>query len=393
MIAPSDLQRLDQKFNRLFFAPWHRSDAPLPEGGVALERFKRYRADPGYGENKLKHGRDWMENLEANADLEKFPNARIKGITIGNTDIRELPTSKPHFNFDPPSEGYPFDNLQYSAIAANTPVFVSHISRDKAWVLIYSHYGTGWVSATEVAFMEGDLTSSWEGPPLISVIKDDSPIFDQAGIFRFEANVGWMFPRVGENGETYEILVAVPDENRKAIMRKAFLPKKQSAMKPIPPTPFRAAALIQELLHKPYGWGGIHGNRDCSATLKDFFAPFGAWLPRDSKDQTHEGKFINLKSLPPGDKEKAILKDGVPFLTLIDLKGHVMLYIGRHEGKAVVFHNIWGVRAKAPQGNEGKVIIGRSILSTLHSGIGLPPAGEGLLDRVVGMTLLVPPGN
>ena len=394
LISPADQRGLDKKFNQSFFAPWHREGTRL-EKEEALARFKRYSENLGYGENKQKHAKEWVETLARNANLETYPNAGFAAITIANTDLRELPTHRPHFSsFTRAGEGYPFDNLQYSAIAANTPIFVSHLSRDRDWALAVSHDGTGWVPAVDIVSIDQNFVITWENAPLIAITKDEVPLSDQDGVFRFKASIGSLFPKVGEDAEPFQILIAVADENRKGLIKKVSLSKKQGVIKPYRLSSSNLAALANDLLHKPYGWGGIYGNRDCSATLKDLFAPFGIWLPRDSKDQAAQGTFVSLKGLPPKEKEKTILRDGIPFLTLIWMKGHIMLYIGNYRGKAVVFHNLWGVRTKDPRGRDGRKVIGQSVISTLYLGMDLPDADRSygdLLNRVEGMTFLVPP--
>ncbi len=386
-------REMDARFNRSFFAPWH-PEGDRPEKEEALARVKRYSENLGYGENRKKHTKEWIEILARNANLETYPNAGFAAITIANTDLRELPTHKPHFSsFSRAGEGYPFDNLQYSAIAANTPIFVPHLARDKAWALATSHYGTGWVPVGDIASVDQNFITTWEKAPLIAVTKDEVPLLDQDGVFRFKASLGWLFPKIGDEGEHYQILIAAADENRKGLIKRASLSKKQAVIKPYRLTPANLATLGNDLLHKPYGWGGLYGNRDCSATVKDLFAPFGIWLPRDSKDQAAQGTFVSLKALAVKEKEKVILRDGVPFLTLIWMKGHIMLYVGSYQGKAVVFHNIWGVRTQDRQGREGRKIIGQTVISTLYLG-DLPEADRSqgdLLNRVEGMTFLVPP--
>jgi cell wall-associated NlpC family hydrolase len=387
-------REMNARFNQYLFAPWHR-EADRSEKEEAIARVKRYSENLGYGENKQKHARKWVEILARNANLETYPNTGFGAITVANTDLRELPTHRPHFSsFTRAGEGYPFDNLQYSAIAANTPIFVSHLSRDRAWALVVSHDGTGWVPAVDIASIDQNFVVTWENAPLIAITKDEVPLSGQDGVFRFKASFGWLFPKVGEDDENYQILIAVADENRKALIKKVSLSKKQGVIKPDRLSSSNLATLGNELLHKPYGWGGIYGNRDCSTTLKDLFAPFGIWLPRDSKDQAAQGTFVSLKGLLPNEKEKIILRDGIPFLTLIWMKGHIMLYIGNYRGKAVVFHNLWGVRTKDHQGREGRKVIGQSVISTLYLGMDLPDADRSygdLLNRVEGMTFLVPP--
>jgi hypothetical protein len=130
---------------------------------------------------------------------------------------------------------------------------------------------------------------------------------------------------------------------------------------------------------------------------KDLFAPFGLWLPRHSADQAKEGgTFIDLQQLSPKEKERMILKQGIPYLTLIWRRGHIMLYIGSYRGSILVFHNMWGARTKDFLGRETKKIVGHAAITTLHPGIEFSDGdnpGMGYLDGILGMTLLVKPEN
>ena len=86
-----------------------------------------------------------------------------------------------------------------------------------------------------------------------------------------------------------------------------------------------------------------------------------------------------------------ILDKGVPFLTVIWMPGHIMLYVGTHQGKPLVFHNTWGLRTQSASGGESRLIIGKAVITTLEPGQELPdlarPKGN-LLYRIEAMTLL-----
>jgi len=160
-------------------------------------------------------------------------------------------------------------------------------------------------------------------------------------------------------------------------------------------TPEHLAALANEFVGEPYGWGGQHGRRDCSSMIRDLFAPFGIWLPRHSADQALEGGwFVDLAGKSREEKENAIVTRGVPYLTLLWLKGHIMLYVGAPEGRPLVFHNFWSVRTTNLLGIRGKKIVGQTAITTLHPGWEFQPPGSSdgnLLDALQGMTFLVAP--
>jgi hypothetical protein len=70
-----------------------------------------------------------------------------------------------------------------------------------------------------------------------------------------------------------------------------------------------------------------------------------------------------------------------------------MLYIGQHSGRALIFHNIWGIKTKDLMGNEGRKIIGQAVITTLRPGDELKcidPEGGALLKAITAMNILVP---
>jgi len=125
---------------------------------------------------------------------------------------------------------------------------------------------------------------------------------------------------------------------------------------------------------------------------RDFLSPFGIWIPRNSAAQKSFGEYVSLKDLTPKEKEAMILKNGIAFLSLIYLKGHIILYAGEFEGKALIMQNIWGVRTME-DGKEGRNVIGKAIISDLYVGANQPNVPENglLINRVEG--IMVKPAN
>jgi hypothetical protein len=391
-LDPAAQQALNEHYNQVFFAPWHR-DQPAYGKEEMLQRLEKFRGNLGYGENRQPHTRQWLEQLEQDMVLQRYPNAGFAAITSAGTDLRELPTLKPHFNaFDVPGEGYPFDNFQYSAIPANTPVFVSHLTANRSWALVESHYGLGWLRSGDVASVQDDFMRSWEVGRYVTLTKDDWPLYDDRGRFLFRVPVGLMLPIADETTDGYRVLVGVADENRSARLREISLPREAVARKPLTLTPANIARIANQFMNQPYGWGGLYGNRDCSATLKDLFAPFGLWLPRNSFHQVHSaGIFLPLYQLSPAAKTQTILAEGVPFLTLLWAKGHIALYLGNYCGQPVVFHNLWGIRTMDWRGQAGRKVIGHAAITTLHPGAELCNVDRvhgDLLTRIEGMAIL-----
>ena len=395
-LLSADLQADRQRqYNRLFFQPWHQ--------GHTL--FTREDAE-GFFQNYLKKGENgktaprpkkaFLKALAKNARLTNYPNADLRAITIGHTDMRGLPTSRP---FHSSKNGRPhrtpsFDRLQVSAIPPNTPVYIVHWSRDKKWCLAETGFAFGWIAARKLAFVNDSFIKTWETGSYVSFIHDGFPIGKKKHPF-FESSLGSLFPKVGENEETLDIFVAVMGKNRRAVMKKWTVPKTVAATSPLALNRQNMAELANELMDNPYGWGGKDRLRDCSSMIRDLYAPFGLWLPRHSADQaTQGGLYIDLSGKNREEKQAMIIAQGAPYLTLLWLKGHIMIYIGTRNGAPLVFHNFWSVRTTDDEGRSWKKIVGRTAITTLHPGREFQPSGSrqgDMLGAIQGMTLLTLP--
>ncbi len=381
-------------YNIIYFSVWHQREPFYAKSNAVNIDSRRFAANFGFGENKRKHTGEWYNKLVQNAALDNYPNARYPAITIRNTSLRSLPTQQPHFSSpDGDSNGWPFDNLQRSAVAANTPIFVCHLSADKAWALVEICFTFGWMPVSDFGRVDSNFIKKWESGRYAVITRDQTAIFYKNGQFGLKSSLGYLFPLVEETPEKMEILVATMSIfSDYAVIKKSYVSRDAAVVAPLRLTSLNAVKIANEMIGEPYGWGGLYGNRDCSAMTKDFFAVFGIWLPRNSEDQVKEtGSYVNLSGMTPEQKEKIILEKGIPYLTLLWRKGHIMLYIGAKDGQALIFHNIWGVKTKDLRGREGRKIIGQAVITTLRPGRELrnfdAEAGD-LLTNISGMSIL-----
>ena len=390
---PEPVQKAQERLyiSRYFF-PWHPDRYPPPQD-TFTKPFLQFMENPGYGENGQKRNVSWFEELRKNAALENYPNMAATAISLTTTNLRFVPTDKPRFNTP---DGYPFDRFQISSILPNTPLRVIHVSSDRAWFLVEAPYAHGWIASRDMAFVDGAFIRTWESGKYAVIIQDKTPVYDQHANFLFHAPIGSVFPITEETNARFRVLAAVADINKQGAAVPAYLSKRAAAVRPLPLTGRNMIQIANELINEPYGWGGLYQNRDCSAMLKDFFAPFGIWLPRYSGDQAREvGLFTDLSALSRQEKEKKILEEGVPYLTLLLMRGHIMLYMGVHNGKPLVFHNVWRVTVKNKWGSEPqRVNIGYAAITTLYPQTTedrYGPYGDDLIDKLIGMTLVVHP--
>jgi hypothetical protein len=126
--------------------------------------------------------------------------------------------------------------------------------------------------------------------------------------------------------------------------------------------------------------------------VRDLFTPFGIWLGRNSSEQGQKGgAFYDLRDKTVAEKEQEILAKGIPFVTLIWLKGHIGLYLGVAPGSTepLLLHNIWGIRTADNEEKAGREIIGRLVITSLRPGEERPDVRkDDFYSRVQGLAIL-----
>lgn len=311
---------------------------------------------------------DFFESIKENSNLEAFSSINKKGISLKLLNVRALPTEKPIF-LDPSKagEGYPFDYLQNTSLAPNKPLLVSHYSKDKKWAFIECSFGFGWVKAKDIVMIEPKYTSLWQKAEQIFFIKDNQAIYDQNNNYLFDSRIGMVLPLIDEDAQSYTVLTISKTENNTPLFLRSKISKSIAHKGILHFNTQNVMELMQELEQGKYGWGGIYGQRDCSSTLRDFYIPFGFWLPRNSSVQSDIGTVLDLKELSNEDKIALIKQQAVPFKTLIYKRGHIALYVGRYNGEVIIFQNVWGVKTKKDE-VEGRFLIAKPVFSTLEVG-------------------------
>tara|TARA_B100000427_G_scaffold177365_1_gene147521 strand:+ start:3033 stop:4373 length:1341 start_codon:yes stop_codon:yes gene_type:complete len=392
LIIPKEYHRtLEKKYREKFLSPWNSKKASISKNTVK-KQFNKLQHKDTVGENKKKISESWTQKLKRNANLDKYPNYTKRGITIANTNLRLLPTHKPIFKeFSDNSNGYPFDNNQNSKLPANTPILITHITADNAWVLVETPFAFGWVPIRDIAYTGKKFMRAFKNhKKYIAITKDDFGIKTKTGTYLYQGFIGMTFPITQKTKQSFEIIVARASSTRWAYIDKARIPIPSAKRKPFALTNKNIGLICENLINQPYGWGELYYNRDCSAMIRDLFAPFSIWLPRNSQAQAkHGGLFIDISQMEEEQKEEFIIENGIPYLTLLWFPGHIMLYIGEKENKSLIFHNIWGLRTKDKLKRK---IIGKAVITSLKPGEELPNVDDSynFLKRLKGMTLLIP---
>lgn len=293
-----------------------------------------------------------VDKIIQNTNFENFNKINRYAITTKTAQVRNLPTNKPFFkNPKFGGEGFPFDYMQNTLLHVNTPLFISHLSSDGAWAFVQSPVSIGWIRLEDIKFIDAKQRYEFMKSPKIVITKDNIPLYDAKQNYKLHVKLGAIFPKDSEDDDFY-------------YSHELSIPKEYAKDFPLDFNKQNILYISHELLGEEYGWGGYYKSRDCSSMSKDYFSIFGVWLPRNSYYQGLLGQTIDLKDLGDKEKENMIKKYAIPFVSLIYLPGHIMLYAGTINDKAMVMHDTWGVKTK----DDDRLIIGKTIISDLYLG-------------------------
>ena len=351
----------DEIYNEKFFSPWMQSSVELTDEERTWQ-FK-YAKEKTYRSNGKPIPKSWYKTQIKNSNFKEADSLSRPAITLRHTDLRLFPSSRGIY-YDPhkTGEGFPFDYSQNSSLHINTPLMVSHYSLDKKWVYVQSSFASGWVKTKDIAFVDADFQEKFQNGDYAITVKDNLNLSDEQGLISL-VKMGSIFPI---DPTTKKYLIAKKDTKGFAKLEKVTVNDVDIiAHKPIKFNPYNLAYISKQLVGEPYGWGEKEKCRDCSALTRDFFAPFGVYLDRNSRKQAQQGKtYLSLEGLDAKTKKETIINSAKPFRSLLAVPGHIMLYLGERDGEPIILHNYWGVRLK----DGTKRVMGRAIITTTQPG-------------------------
>lgn len=370
LLSAQRQDELSRAFINTLFGPWQMHKSSIRKGEVA-SFFSRAR---GYKDASRVWSQAEWDAMRSNANLASYPNRNISAITLRNTDLRELPTHEHRFSEPTPNvKDNPFDYIQYALLPIGTPLLVVHTSLDGRWHYVECPIAGGWVDAADLAFVDEEFKSLWREGQYAALVKDNVNLPGTgAKGGDSKAGIGAVLPAArGWLNSSPKVLVPVKGRNGMADSAEVDLPQGSAAIMPLPLTPGNVAQIGNQLMGQPYGWGGMMGLRDCSAMTRDIMTPFGIWLPRNSAPQARRGAVISLAGKSAQEKAATILHSGVPFLSLVGMKGHITLYVGEWKGKPAIFHNAWGLRVIKDGNDDERFVIGRAVVTSISPGMEL----------------------
>jgi len=328
-----------ESFFKAYYRVWHEEfkvDLQEIEEKILWVKGRKW-----VDENLFAHGEAFYESLEEGIEWKSFEQKGKNAVVTRNSNLRILPTIKPLFEN---AHDYPFDMLQESMIVLGTPFKILGRTKNGRWSYgVTSSHNFAWIETVDIGCVSESESAYIMGIENYGVItRDETPLYAQ-GYYSETAFLGSIFPM--HEASMGSILIPIKDFEGRVEYKIASVESNMAAF-PLKFGKIEVMSIVSQLIQKPYGWGGMYQYRDCSATLKDYFACFGIFINRNSRDQVKNGQIISLKGMSTQEKRDKIKELATPFKTILHRPGHVMLYLGIHKDRIVVFHQFWRVIVK-----------------------------------------------
>lgn len=364
--------------------------APVYSGGIFRKDLKASissLAGQGlYCGDGRKAGQKFYRDIEKTIGSEEIPeNINVGyGFIIHNTNERIIPTDEGLYS--KPGD-IDFDEVQNSALDIGAAVAILHNSADGLWAYVIGDSSGGWVKRDMIAVASIDAVKKRQDDSSRKVVvaarKADIFLNECLTKYYDHGRMGTCFNSSGrETKDAYEIILPTKGDKGELALIKGYIRKKDVELGYLPYTPRTIIDQAFKLLSAPYGWGDKRGEQDCSRFIQEIFATVGILMPRNSGPQGKVGRLIG--EYEPGEKtdekRRALLKDGIGGITIIQLKGHIMLYFGDIDGVPYVIHSAWAYREPGLLKDRVRVI-GRVAVTDISLGEGSRKGS--LLERVV----------
>ena len=343
--------------------------------------------------NGKKPSSAYWSNARQAMNLDAVPRdvPRQYGLIVRYTDQRFLPFEEGLY-----AQAYDedFDELQNSALDIATPVVVLHRSLDEKWLWVESSSSAGWVKAKNVAMVTKLTEEHYDifsvATPFVVVTVPKADIYFDRAMTDFmgsvQMGVRLPLPR-GLDRDHAHVTVPQRQTDGTDVLVSGFVAIDQVHEGYLPYTARNILIQAFKMFNQPYGWGGMYGGQDCSRFLQEVFATVGIDLPRDSKNQIQAGtRLIEWEAgTPTADKTLVLTDFAVGGITILGMKGHILLYLGTIDGRVYAIHSVWAYR-KPGSGKDKTYVLNRVVVSDLSLGEGSKRGS--LLDRLNAVKIL-----
>jgi hypothetical protein len=266
----------------------------------------------------------------------------LYGLATERTHLRTFPTMEPATSV--PLD-FAFDRFQETALDIGWPVAILTASRDGEWFFCLSPLYWGWLRKEHVALAPREAVIEYvDAQPFVVTTASQGlvAIGHDDGI---TPQMGTRLPLIEQTDALYKVRIPIraADGSLQLVEGTINIAAGHFQVGYQPLTIRNVFNNAFSLLGEDYAWGcsrlGIFG-RDCSRFVKDAYGPTGAIWPRNAGEQALVGaKQAVFTDEMNEDERKQLLVEQVTPGALLELPGHIMMYIGHINGEPYVIHD------------------------------------------------------
>lgn len=299
-----------------------------------------------------------LRGLSANLALDKVPATRPLqyGLVVRRAALRTFPTTLRVFSSRGDTD---IDRFQESALFPGDAVAVLHESADGQWLFVTSERYSAWIEKRHVGIGTAEQVLGYgaQGPYRIVTGATAFTAYtpEEPRVSRLQLDMGVRLPvlagwpaQTPVNGQQahagHVVQLPVRNDDGSLALVPALLPRSQdSADDYLPLTPRNLIAQAFKFLGERYGWGHSYDTRDCSGFVSEIYRSFGVLLPRNTSAQAVSPALDRIPfSADDGADKRLQAVAGLQVGDLIYIPGHVMMAIGRADGRTWLIHDTAG---------------------------------------------------
>lgn len=312
-----------------------------------------------------------LDAIMANVAIDTLP-AQVTpryGMALRRTALRTFPTDLRVFSHVGDTD---IDRFQESSLFPGDPLVVVHASQDAQWVFVVSSTYAAWVHAEDVALGEANQVFAHVDATPYRVITGAKPLTvyspEAPALSELQLDMGTRVPLDTSlppdqpvNGQSpytsWVLSLPERDASGRLSFRAALLQRNQDSSPAY--LPLTRANIIRQafkFLGERYGWGHAYNGRDCSGFVADVYRSMGVQMPRNTGDQaTSPGMTHTLYTAKDSHDARVKAAMALDVGDLVYIPGHVLMVIGKIDGKPYVIHDVSGISYRQADGGMRRV--------------------------------------
>lgn len=344
LLTPVDIENINQKIksNNQFYLDIFSMDEIYIYS--VRESLSVWPQEAQVGENKKSvkptERQMWVSKARKAIPILGYAMVKERG------SIRALPTKAAYYK----SPADVFDRFQLSAVYPGELIRVLSETQDGEYCLISSRFYSGWLKKEALEMVDDRMAGRLAKAPSLYVVdaqQEVAWVSEEGADHALLLPLGTILPHLGPDGMS-STLSFMKDKHYnlfypvdKSILR---IKENQLMTQPLTMTEANIKGQANQLLGETYDWGGGWQGRDCSSLVRDIYATFGFYLPRDSVEQQAMARWLypehNQAFRALGtDKEKLDWIGRLPVGSLLFMTGHVMMIYDQTEEQVKVVHD------------------------------------------------------